>query len=125
MTADESGQLSGSQPATDSGLSGSMSPDGDSRQQTDIDDRPVGACYNELQAVKAAVDAARAADARVKDALAKFWQCRDAAAAEAHAARQELSTTPLTRAQAESLASVFKSHEEHLIWIERHLLRIP
>jgi hypothetical protein len=112
MAADESGQLSGSQPATDSGLSGSISPDGDSRQQTDIDDRPVGACYNELQAVKAAVDAARAADARVKDALAAFWACRDAAAAVAGIQSPSAKATSF-------LATTFEGREDDLRQIEK------
>ena len=110
--ADESGQSSGSQPATDSELNGSMSPDGVSRQQTDIDDRPVGACYNELQAVKAAVNAARAADARVKDALAAFWACRDAAAATAGI------QSPSTKA-ASFLATTFEGREDDLRQIEK------
>jgi len=112
MTADESAQSSGLQPATDSGLNGSMSPDGDSRQQTDIDDRPVGACYNELQAVKAAVNAARAADARVKTALAAFWACRDAAAATAGI------QSPSTKA-ASFLATTFEGREDDLRQIEK------
>lgn len=117
--ADESGQLSGSQPATDSGLSGSMFPDGDSRQQTDIDDRPVGACYNELQAVKASVDAARAADARVKDALAKFWQCRDAAAMSAGI------QSPSTVKAASFLATTFDGREDDLRQIEKLIEPTP
>ena len=89
-----------------------MSPDGDSRQQTDIDDRPVGACYNELQAVKASVDAARAADARVKDALAAFWACRDAAAMTAGI------QSPST-AKASFLATTFDGREDDLKQIEK------
>ena len=112
MTADESARSSGLPPATDSESSGSTSPDGASRQQTDIDDRPVGACYNELQAVKSAVNAARAADARVKDALAKFWACRDAAAATAGI------QSPSAKA-ASFLATTFDGREDDLRQIEK------
>ena len=112
MTADESARLSGLPPATDSESSGSTSPDGDSRQQTDIDDRPVGACYNELQAVKSAVNAARAADARVKAAVAKFWACRDAAAMSAGI------QSPSSKA-ASFLTTTFDGREDDLRQIEK------
>ena len=111
-TADESGQSSGLPLVTDSGSSGSTSQAGGSPQQTDIDDRPVGRCYSELQAVKSAVDAARAADAKVKAALAAFWACRDAAAATAGI------QSPSSKA-ASFLATTFDGREDDLRQIEK------
>ena len=110
--ADESARSSGLSAPMDTGSSGSTAQAGDSPQPIDVDNRPIGACYNELRAVKNAVDAARAADARVKDALAKFWACRDAAAMSAGI------QSPSNKA-ASFLATTFDGREDDLKQIEK------
>ena len=79
MTMDESGQLSESTSGTESQLSENTSQAGTSSAPPDVDTRPIGACYNELQAVKAAGLALRTAVENAKAANARFWACRDAA----------------------------------------------
>ena len=118
MAADESGQSSGLSVPMDTGSSGNTPQAGDSPQPIDVDNRPIGACYSELKAVKAAVDAARAADARVKDALAAFWQCRDAAAATAGI------QSPST-AKSSFLATTFDGREDDLRQIEKLIEPTP
>ena len=121
MTADESGQLSGLTSEVPSSSNASTSQDGDSQQQPDIDTRPVGRCYNEAKRLKNLVAQAKAVDAAMRDALTAFWACRDAASAEAHAARQEPFTMPLASAQAQEAQTVFDTREYYLRWIERQL----
>ena len=110
-TADESGQSSGLRPATDSTSSANTSPDGALSPPMDVDERPIGACYNEMRAVKDAVNAMRAADAKAKAALAAFWACRDSASAVNAAAN------PSIRSQ--FLATTFDGREDDVQQIER------
>ena len=117
-TADESGPLSESTPEAKQSLSENTLQDGNSLPP-DIDTRPVGRCHNEMNRVLELVRQARAIDAQLKTALTAFWACRDHAAAEAHAARQEPFTTPLVSAQAAQAATVFDTREYYLRWIER------
>ena len=79
MTADESEQLSGLTPATESESSVSTSQGGTLSAPPDIDEKPIGACHLEMLEIKAAVAAMRAAKARLEAASAAFWRCRDAA----------------------------------------------
>lgn len=79
MTTDENEQLSELTSGTESQSSESTSQDGTLSAPPDVDTRPIGACYNELQAVKAAGLALRAAVENAKAANARFWACRDAA----------------------------------------------
>jgi hypothetical protein len=103
----------------DTGSSGSTAQAGDSPQPIDVDNRPIGACYSELKAVKNAVDAARAADAKVKAALAAFWQCRDAAAMSAGI------QSPSTVKAASFLATTFDGREDDLKQIEKLIEPTP
>lgn len=121
QTADESGQLSGLTSETPSFSNESTSQDGISQQQPDIDTRPVGRCFNEAKRLKNLITQAQAVDAAMKDALTAFWACRDAAAEEAYAARQEPFTTPLIPAKMALLESVFDWRESYLTWIEQQL----
>ena len=79
MTTDESGQLSELTLETESQSNVNTSQDGTLSAPPDVDTRPIGACYNELQEVRAAGLALRAAVERAKTANARFWACRDAA----------------------------------------------
>ena len=110
--ADESGQSSGLRPVTDSTSSANTSPDGVLSPPMNVDERPIGACYNEMKAVKDAVNAMRAADARAKAALAAFWACRDAAAVSAGI------QSPSAKA-ASFLATTFDGREDDLRQIEK------
>ena len=113
MTADESGQLSGLTSETPSFSNESTSQDGISQQQPDIDTRPVGRCFNEAKRLKDLVAQAKAVDLAMRDALTAFWACRDAAAADAYAARQKLTL----------LESVFDGRASYLSWVEVQLER--
>ena len=112
MTADESARSSGLRPATESTLSVSTSLDGVLSPPKNVDERPIGACYNEMQAVKDAVNAMRAADAKAKAALAAFWACRDAASATNAAANP----API---RSQFLATTFDGREDDLRHIEK------
>ena len=79
MTTDESGQLSELTSETESQSNANTSQVGTLSAPPDVDTRPIGACYNELQEVRAAGLALRAAVERARTANARFWACRDAA----------------------------------------------
>jgi len=110
--ADESGQSSGLRPVMDSTSNANTSLDGVLSPPMNVDERPIGACYNEMQAVKDAVNAMRAADARAKAALAAFWACRNAASATNAAANP----API---RSQFLATTFDGREDDVQQIER------
>ena len=120
-TADESGPSSESTPEMTPFLNESTLQGGDSSLPPDIDTRPVGRCHNEMKRLKALIASARTVDLAMREALTAFWACRDAAAAEAYAARQEPFKTPLTATRMRLLESVFDGRESYLMWVERQL----
>lgn len=109
--ADESGQLSGLTPATESQLSGSTSPDGTLSVPPNIDERPIGACHLEMLEIKAAVAAMRTAKARLEAASAAFWACRDAA-------KKTAGIVPAAQYRTQFLASAFEIIGQQLAGIE-------
>ena len=121
MTADESGPLSESSAAQEPSLSESTSQATDLQPRRNVDERPIGRCHVEMTRLLSLVEQARAIDSQLKTALTAFWACRDSAAAEAYAERQEPFTTPLASAQVGTAATVFDAREQYLDWIERQL----
>jgi len=111
VTQDESEQLSESTLGTESQSSVSTSQDGTSSALSDVDTRPIGACYNELQEVKAAGLALRAAVERAKAANARFWACRDAA-------QEAAGIVPANQFRQQFLASAFERIETPITDLE-------
>ena len=124
VTADESGPLSESSAVPEPSLSESTSRATDSQPPRNVDERPIGRCHNEMKRLLELVEQAKAVDLAMREALTAFWACRDAAAAEAYAARQEPFKTPLTATRMRLLESVFDGRESYLMWIERQLERL-
>jgi len=111
MTTDESGQLSESTSETESQSNANTSQVGTLSAPPDVDTRPIGACYNELQEVKAAGLALRAAVERAKTANARFWACRDAAQTAA-------GIVPVNQFRTEFLAFAFETIGKHVASVE-------
>lgn len=108
---DESEQLSGLTSEAESQSNANTSQGGTLSAPPDVDTRPIGACYLELQEVKAAGLALRAAVERAKTANARFWACRDAAKIAAGIA-------PANRFRTKFLDYAFETIDQQLAGVE-------
>ena len=118
MIADESGQSSGLSAAQEQSSSESTSQAIDLQPPRNVDERPIGRCYNEMTRLLNLVAQAKAIDAALHEALTAFWACRDAAAASAATQQSPTSWASIGPVTA---ASIFEQRADHLATIEREL----